>query len=235
MADELWSVRLPSGVVKRGTLDELDAAFQAGHIDENVLVLPPNGTAWTRLGELAGIDEGGEAGAHGHAQTQAFAQAPARAYATPPSLRPVAREIDDRTYYRAAGRPWAGILIGLVAVGGLATLAIVAVVRMGGATTDALPTTAAAAPVMTATAAPAETASAEPAPPRLTDEQKKTILDNDAKRQKEQDARKKARDEAAAAAARRHQRGAQTNSYGVAPRHGGSCGCQPGDPLCACN
>lgn len=54
---ELWFVKLPNGDVHHVTVDQLDTAFEAGHIDVNTLVLADGSSEWTRLGEAAGLDE----------------------------------------------------------------------------------------------------------------------------------------------------------------------------------
>jgi GYF domain 2 len=54
---DLWYVKLAQGDVHRVTLDQLDQAFQAGHIDEETMVLAAGATQWTKLGQLAGLDE----------------------------------------------------------------------------------------------------------------------------------------------------------------------------------
>jgi hypothetical protein len=53
----LWYVKLPDGDVEPLTLDELDEAFQAGHVNANTMVLADGSTQWARLGELAGLDQ----------------------------------------------------------------------------------------------------------------------------------------------------------------------------------
>ncbi len=57
MGEELWYVKLADGDVHRVTIDQLDGAFQAGHIDENTMVLAAGATQWTKLGELAGLGD----------------------------------------------------------------------------------------------------------------------------------------------------------------------------------
>lgn len=52
---ELWHVQL-GGVVRTMSLDELDAAFQAGVVDERTMVLKAGALRWTTLGDAAGID-----------------------------------------------------------------------------------------------------------------------------------------------------------------------------------
>jgi len=54
---ELWYVKLSDGDVHRVTLDQLDEAFQAGHIDAETMVLAAGATRWAKLGALAGIDD----------------------------------------------------------------------------------------------------------------------------------------------------------------------------------
>jgi hypothetical protein len=54
---DLWYVKLGSGDVHKVTLDQLDEAFQAGHVDENTMVLAANGTRWMKLGDAAGLDD----------------------------------------------------------------------------------------------------------------------------------------------------------------------------------
>jgi hypothetical protein len=61
MGEELWYVKLADGDVHRVTIDQLDGAFQAGHIDENTMVLAAGATQWTKLGDLAGLDDDAEA------------------------------------------------------------------------------------------------------------------------------------------------------------------------------
>lgn len=69
-----WYVKLPDGDVHRVTLDELDGAFQSGHIDENTMVLASGADQWTRLGDLVGGEEASE-GTDGEA-TATGTQAP---------------------------------------------------------------------------------------------------------------------------------------------------------------
>ncbi len=54
---ELWYVRLSNGDVHHVTLDQLDVAFEAGHIDADTLVLEDGSSQWKRLGEAAGLDD----------------------------------------------------------------------------------------------------------------------------------------------------------------------------------
>jgi hypothetical protein len=57
MGEELWYVKLANGDVHRVTIDQLDGAFQAGHIDESTMVLAAGASQWTKLGDIAGLDD----------------------------------------------------------------------------------------------------------------------------------------------------------------------------------
>jgi|HubBroStandDraft_1064217.scaffolds.fasta_scaffold73230_2 hypothetical protein len=54
---ETWYVKLANGDVHHVTIDQLDWAFEQGHIDANTLVLSEEATGWSRLGDVAGLDE----------------------------------------------------------------------------------------------------------------------------------------------------------------------------------
>jgi hypothetical protein len=75
---ELWFVKLPNGDVHHVTLDQLDAAFQGGHINENTPVLADGATTWTTLGQAAGLEDEAP---------------PARAAAPSPTPAPVVRSV----------------------------------------------------------------------------------------------------------------------------------------------
>jgi hypothetical protein len=55
--EELWRVQLGTGEIRLMTLDALDHAFNEGHIDARVPVLPPGASSWTTLGEAAGLED----------------------------------------------------------------------------------------------------------------------------------------------------------------------------------
>jgi hypothetical protein len=57
---DFWYVKLSDGDVHRVTLDQLDEAFQAGHIDGETMVLASGSTQWERLAAVAGMDDGEE-------------------------------------------------------------------------------------------------------------------------------------------------------------------------------
>ena len=55
MSADLFYVKLADGDVHRVSLDQLDDAFQAGHIDGGTMVLADGSDKWTTLGALAGM------------------------------------------------------------------------------------------------------------------------------------------------------------------------------------
>jgi len=85
--DSLWYVKTADGDVHRVSLDQLDDAFNAGRIDENVMVLQPGDTRWMRLGDLLGADEPAPA-ANARPARAAFEP-------VPNSLRPVSMDLSD--------------------------------------------------------------------------------------------------------------------------------------------
>jgi hypothetical protein len=104
---DFWHVRLPNGSVCTLTLDELDDAFQAGQIDENIFVLQHGATAWTTLGALLGIEAAPPAPparaqavmvaptpASGYASFSTYPSAPSPDSAPFGSLRPTVSELD---------------------------------------------------------------------------------------------------------------------------------------------
>jgi hypothetical protein len=144
---ELWYVKLANGDVHRVTLDQLDVAFQAGHIDETTMVLAGDaseGTAWSSLGQLLGLDEAAPPTPEVKpAPVAAAPRAVASPYgyvsavsATPPpvarvmpvavanSLRPTSidlgiDDLDDMPFRRRSGKKWAFAALSAAAVAGV--------------------------------------------------------------------------------------------------------------------
>src|SRR5262249_11858471 len=50
--EDLWFVQLPGGQVRAWDLDELDAAFQHGFVDESTILRRDGALHWQSLGEL---------------------------------------------------------------------------------------------------------------------------------------------------------------------------------------
>jgi len=155
MSDEnLWYVKTPDGDVHRVTLDQLDEAFQAGRIDENVMVLAAGATKWAKLGELAGLDDEPPPAK----TTRAPAYAP-----MPNSLRPVSMDLsldlDDNAFQKKSRKGLViGAVLGILAIFGGVLAANRA--HLGIASSD----TAAAAAVAPPAPPPATAAAPPPAP-----------------------------------------------------------------------
>ncbi len=116
MGEELWYVKLADGDVHRVTIDQLDGAFQAGHIDENTMVLAAGASQWTKLGELAGLGDEPEAPPQAVASAppaRAAVQQAAPAYAVPVYAAPAPAQVAPRavaapvSYAPAASTPYA--------------------------------------------------------------------------------------------------------------------------------
>jgi hypothetical protein len=188
---ELWYVKLANGDVHRVTLDELDDAFQAGRISGDVMVLAPAGEKWTKLSELAGLDEAPPPAA------RAPAQAP-----MPNSLRPVSLDLSDvdlgAPFQRRSRK---GRMLGVVAFVAVAGIAAFVVVRSRGV----MDAPVAAAPPPPAMPAPApatpppapvtasNTTDASPLNPRFTPEQREKLMAADKKLDQKIKARQKSR------------------------------------------
>jgi len=100
--DDLWFVQLPGGAVRAMSLDDLDAAFQSGTIDEDTLVRRDGQSAWTKL-----RDE--------------LAPEPPQT----PSVRPVVMDFDDDFPPPRSSKK--GVFVGL----GLAAAAAIAFAAFG--------------------------------------------------------------------------------------------------------
>ncbi|HEY3822048.1 MAG TPA: hypothetical protein VGL81_33005 [Polyangiaceae bacterium] len=191
--ENLWYVKTPDGDVHRVTLDQLDEAFQAGRIDENVMVLAAGAQKWAKLSALAGLDE------------------PATSPVVPSSLRPVSMDLsldlDDENAFRKKSRK--GLVIG-VAAGILAVFGGILFMNrahVGADTTTvaaaaAAPVAPAAPPPVEATSpgpaapmplTPATVAPPEPTAPKLNDDQKAKLAAADKALEQKSKARKKSR------------------------------------------
>jgi len=235
MAEEIWSVRLPTGDVRRGSLDDLDAAFEAGHIDENALVLAPGATKWTKLGELAGLDAD-------DAPPPAPAAVSVAPYPSPNSLRPVMMDVDDFSYDAPRRSSKGPVLLGIVGAAALIGGIVFAVHQFAtGSETSTATAAVMATTLVTAPPAPppppalpvADTAPASIGP-SLTDTQKQALLVIDKKHAKDSKEHKKSRDAAAAAAGGGWQHHSHSSTAEPKRKAGQGCSCSRGDPLCTC-
>jgi hypothetical protein len=172
---DLWYVKTADGDVERLTLDQLDEAFNAGRIDENVTVLPAGESKWVRLGTLLGLDQ--------PATPPRVSFAP-----VPNSMRPVSIDLsddDDTDIARLQKKSRKGIAIAAAAAALSIPAAMLGANRMhlgssAGSTPNVAaaavqappPVTAAPPPPAPALAPPAATTATASADSRFTDEQK---------------------------------------------------------------
>jgi hypothetical protein len=206
---EYWHVQMPDGSVSTMTLDDLDAAFQAGAINEQTYVLKAGESTWATLAALLGLDEPSSAtpppvvvGYPPHPQATVAPYEVAPVY----SLRPVVSEvsdIDDLDFGGPAFRSSKKKKMAIAASIGGAIGVVVLVAALGSSSSASSVTAAAASPPppavqpVAAPAPPPPPAEATPPADRFNDTQKKALIDAD----KARAAQQKAKMNAAAAAA----------------------------------
>ena len=193
--NDLWYVKTADGDVNRVTLDQLDEAFNAGQIDENVMVLPAGEETWVKLGALLGLDQ--------PAPSPVALPPTPTAFALPQSLRPVSLDLSDdldEAPFKKKSRKGVvlGAMVGAIALGGV----IFAAVHSAGSVDTSTATAAIAAPPPVTAApppppvapTPAATTTAAPLPDHgLTDDQKAKLAAADKARDDKAKSRKKAR------------------------------------------
>ncbi|HEY2511326.1 MAG TPA: hypothetical protein VGI39_10740 [Polyangiaceae bacterium] len=211
-----WHVQVEAGDVKVWTLDQLDAAFKAGLIDESTFVLESGTTEWIQLGTLLGGGDEGDAAAEAPAaEPAAVAFAPVMVAAVTPvviaphviaseppppfsfspmSTAPVATDLDDlddEPFKKSSKRPLVvGVGIALVA----AAAGVFAFTRPSSAPVVETPVAAVAPPPAPAPAPPApEVKPADTTASRLNDEQRKRLSDLDKAHEAKAEALQKAR------------------------------------------
>jgi len=204
--EEIWLVQLQNGAVRAMTLDELDAAYQDGSIDEETFVRRDGASKWVKLRDELGGDEPA-APPPMPAPTPAFVSyGPVPSYAPPQiqqqplySTRPVVSEIDlDELDMGAFKKSRKGTY---AAIAGVAVLAIGAMAfgasRMSGsAPPDAVGASVANAvqpPPQVTTPPPPTTATAAPAS-TLSEAQKQALADLDKTHEKSWEQKRKSRE-----------------------------------------
>lgn len=172
--EETWLVQLGSGAVRVMTLDELDAAFQEGTIDEETYVRRDGATKWVRLrDELAASD----------APAPSPTPAPVAYVAYQPagySVRPVVSELDTSEFTDSpfAKKSRKGLFVGV----SLAAAAAVAIGAFGATKLKSVPATAVNASVANAVQAPQVVTPpppVEPQKPALSEDLKKALAEKD--------------------------------------------------------
>ena len=170
-ANELWYVQLSDGDVHRVTLDQLDEGFQAGHIDAGTMVLASGSTRWTKLGELAGMDEI----APPHAPPVLAPPPLSALFTAPPPLieshRPVSVDLVDLDVVpglpRRSRKTWIATLLGVAMLGGVAGVGVERPSLLQASFVSAR-TSAVAAKSWIATEVPGRLLGSKPPPPAVT-------------------------------------------------------------------
>ena len=190
MNDELWRVQLSTGEIRMMTIEALDEAFEQGLIDARVPVLPPGASAWTTLGEAAGLEDDCPTEQAPSLTPFAISSASSSSSVPPPgSEAPSTDELDlPDSFDELQPRRGRGLVVG-GAVGALALAAAFAVLagNLGSsapADVDARATANEAPPPAAIEALPPPAAKqAEPAKPELSDWQKRMVVEADKARE----------------------------------------------------
>jgi hypothetical protein len=197
--EEIWLVQI-GHATRAMTLDELDAAFNDGTIDEDTFVRRDGATKWVRLRDELGESEPAPAPVY-QAPVPVFSPTPAPVvYQQYNSVRPVVSEIDidelelDSPFAKKGGKG-KFVAIGLAACAMIGGLAFGATKLKGTPAVDvnASVVQAVQAPQAVTPPPPVETAPPVVQKPALDDAQKKALADKDNKFSQKQDALKKAR------------------------------------------
>lgn len=205
---QMWQVQLPDGAVHQVTVDQLDAAFESGHINESTLVREVGSAHWSTLGQMAGLDA--EPAAVSAPPPSSMAP---HAYSLAPSApsMPIAQSapaMSDLDLDFPQPKKKTGLIVGgVVAVAAIALGALGISAASSGGTAEAPKAAAAlAAPPPAAAAVPAADPNANPfadsvanSASRLTEEQKKALMEADQKREAASKARSTQRAESAPA------------------------------------
>jgi hypothetical protein len=211
---ELWRVQLATGEVRAMTLDALDDAFQSGVVSESTPVLAPGATAWTRLGEAAGLDAPAapEPSALPSLAPMAVSLAESTGSATPYAARTHGGvdldDLDELALKPKRGRVFAGLALAALVVAGLGFAATRAGSVDGAAAESARRAPAPQAPAAGAAPPPAvDLNQAFPAKP-LTEEQKAKLAEVDKAREARDAAKRKDRPAGPSRPSARHEKNA---------------------------
>lgn len=184
--EEIWLVQLPNGAVRAMTLDELDAAYQEGAIDEETFIRRDGASKWSKLRDELGGDE------------PAVPAYPAVQQQPLYSTRPVVSELDLDEL--ELGSPFKKSRKGTYAtIGGIALVAVAAA-AFGATKMSSASAASANASIANAAQPPAVVVSPPPTPQpavTLTEGQKKALADLDKKHEKTWEQRRQSREHAA--------------------------------------
>jgi hypothetical protein len=185
--EETWLVQLANGAVRVMTLDELDAAFQEGTIDEETFVRRDGASKWSKLRDELAASE----------PPPPPAPAPMVTYQVASySVRPVVSEIDTSEFTDSpfAKKSKKGLFVGV----GLAAAAAVAIGAFGATKLKNTPAAEVNASVANAVQAPQAVTPPPPVDPvvqkpALSEDQKKALAEKDTQFNQKMDQKKKDR------------------------------------------
>ena len=166
--EEIWLVQLQNGAVRAMSLDELDAAFQDGSIDEDTFVRREGAPKWIRLREELGAQE----------PVQAPPQQRVQVYEPLQSIRPVVSELDaDEVDFAPKKSRGKVIAIGSIVAVAACALAVFGATKVGASAQS----TSVGAAVVNAAPPPVVVAppEAQAQAPVLSADQKKALADKD--------------------------------------------------------
>jgi len=180
--EDIWHVQLPTGEVRVFTLDQLDAAFQVGMIDEGCRVRREGSMTWRTLAEeLAGEPQ----------EVVSPTPAPVASY-QPMSTAPMVLDDDELPDMRASSKKKVVAIIGGVAA--IAAIAVFGVTKLGASAEKAAAAAGAAVNVAAPVAAPPP---ADPDPAakgaKLSEEKRKALADMDKENERKAEQRRKTR------------------------------------------
>jgi len=193
-ASELWQVKLPSGDILTVTLEQLDAAFEEGHVSETTMVREVGAVEWSTLAVVAGLAEAPPMVSPAPPKPSAprvdpFVVPTPMIPIAPSSMAPLAYDAADDDAPFAPKRKPTTVVLGVCAACAAVILAALGVGAISGSSASAAaapkaeshlavaPPAAPAPPAPVAAPAP----EAAQAPPRLTEAQKKAALVADKK------------------------------------------------------
>ncbi len=181
--EETWLVQLQNGAVRAMSLDELDAAFQDGSIDEDTFVRREGASKWIRLREELGAQEPVEPPAPPQWQQ-------AQVYEPLQSIRPVVSELDaDEVDFAPKKSRGKVIAIGSIVAVAACALAVFGATKVGASAQS----TSVGAAVVNAAPPPVVVAQPEAQPAALSVDQKKALADKDTQLTQKLDQKKAAR------------------------------------------
>jgi hypothetical protein len=198
--EDVWLVQFSNGAVRVMTLDELDAAYQEGTIDEDTFVRRDGSSHWVRLRDELGADEPAAPPPSPTPAPVSYGAVPA--YQPLYSTRPVVSEIDNDEIDLGLDSPFKKSRKGLYAAIGVGAAACIALAAFGASKLGGAPASEVNASVVSAVQPPPPAVVIPPPPadpqpvaqaPKLNDDVKKALSAKDSQFQKRQDQLKKDR------------------------------------------